>query len=357
MSAMTQEITELTLEPIRRQRQLLEASVFRAPPEPRWTTPNSVLLDHPAYRLRLFEPEAEVMIRDRRPVLVVPPEVNRSHIVDFREGQSLVATLINSGFPRVATLDWKTATAATARRDIDDSVLSILESLGNLGGEAHVIGLCQGGWESAIAAALEPDLVASLTLVASPIDFAAGEGMIRHLAQIMPMTAYRALVNLGGGVMTGRLISFGFDALMPWQRFGLKYLTLWNNLDDEVWMERYQHLDDWYRDHKDLPGPLYLRAVRELFKENRLVQGRFTCLGRKVDLSRIACPLCLVVGDRDHITPPPQIWAAQRFMSSTEVLRVETPGGHIGAFMGSEELREHWPKIIGWLQARGEPAQ
>ena len=150
--------------------------------------------------------------------------------------------------------------------------------------------------------------------------------------------------------MSGELISLGFDTLMPFERFFLKPLSVWNHVGDDEWLARYHRLNDWYRAPKDLPGPLYLRAVRELFKENRLVQGRFLCHGQRVDLGRITCPLCLVAGARDHITPPEQLYDAQPCFGSTQVRRVLTQGGHIGTFMGRTELAEHWPPLLAWLR-------
>jgi poly(3-hydroxybutyrate) depolymerase len=339
-------------EQIDRQRRFLREVVGRPGPEPNWTTRNEVILRHPAYRLRDFGGTEGGSLR---PVLVVPPEVNQSYIVDFKPGQSLAAKIREAGFCRVAALDWLTATAETRDRDVDDSIASILECIEALGGRVHLIGLCQGGWESAIAAALAPAKVESLTLVAAPIDFHAGEGMIKWLSASMPMAAYRTLVALGGGVMKGEFISSGFDSLLPFDRYFLKYLSLWNHLDEKDWMERFRDINDWYRSPKDLAGPMYLRCVRELFKENRLIQGRLEVLGRKVDLSAIKCPLALVAGKRDHITPPPQVWAAERVVGSGRTLRVETPGGHVGSFMGRRELNEFWPGLLDWLRS-GEEA-
>lgn len=354
MSEGVLDVLRFGAETPRRGRRFLQAALFRTIPTPGWVTPNEVVRESPIHRLRRFHlgaGEAAPGAGAALPVLVVPPEVNRSTIVDFHPEQSLVATIIRAGLPEVAVLEWRSATAETARRDIDESVRTILESLAHLGDRVHLIGICQGGWESAIAAALAPEQVASLTLVAAPIDFTAGEGMVKHLTQATPILGYHTLVTSSGGVMPGRLISLGFDGLMAFQRFWLKYLTLWNHLDDEAWLARHHRIDDWYRSHKDLPGPLYLRAVRELFKENRLVQGRFICLGRKVDLARVTCPLCLVAGRKDHITPAQQVWAARAAMRPCDVLQVTTPGGHIGAFMGRTELREHWPGILRWLRA------
>ncbi|HOX46726.1 MAG TPA: alpha/beta fold hydrolase [Myxococcota bacterium] len=336
-----------------RRRRFAEATCLRRAPAPAWTTPNRVALEHPAYRVRDFStgPAGQ-----RGPLLVVPPEVNHSAICDFAPGQSLVAAALRAGFGRVLAVEWRSATPETAGRDIDDSILTILEALALCGGPAHLVGLCQGGWESAIVTALRPERVRSLTLAAAPIDFHAGLGLIQALARGLPMATYRGLVELGGGVMRGQLISQGFDNLLPFERHFLKYLSVWNHLDEEDWLGRFHQMNDWYRAQKDLPGPMYLRAVRELFKENRLVQGRLTVLGEAVDLGRIACPLALVAGRRDHITPPPQVWAAAEHAASSRVLRREIDAGHVGTFMGRQAISAHWPEILAWLGRDGEEA-
>ena len=330
----------------------LQETALRERPDRDWATPNRVIREAAAYRLRDFSaPDAP----DDTPVLVVPPEVNQSYVVDFNPDQSLIRAIGNGGFPRVAALEWRSASKETSRRDIDDSIADILDCIEALGGRVHLIGVCQGGWESAIAAALRPEAIATLTLVAAPIDFSAGQGMLRQLTQLMPMAAYRAMVTASGGRMAGSLISAGFDGLMPFERLILGPLSVWTHLDDETWLGRHHQLNDWYRSPKDLPGPLYTRAVRELFKENRLVQGRLIVLGQRVDLGCITCPSCLVAGRRDHITPPPQVFAARRFLGSRDVLEVLTDGGHIGTFMGRQELTEHWPGLLAWLrEGRGD---
>lgn len=344
----------------RRSNLFFDAALFRRPPPVRWMTPNSVILENDVLRLREFtsadsiekEPNSKARSQADHPVLVVPPEVNQSVVIDFGPDQSLVAALIDAGFRRVHAIEWRHPTPATASRGVDSSIAAILDSIECIGGNVHLIGICQGGWETAIATALSPSEVATLTLVAAPVDFDAGEGMVKQLARTTPMSVYRSLVAAGDGVMRGDLISGGFDNLMIFERTWLKHLALWNHLYDRAWLERYLQLNDWYRSPKDLPGPLYLRVVRELFKENRLVRGSFLCLGRLVDLSRIECPLCLIAGHRDHITPPRQVWATRRAVSSSEVLEVETKGGHIGSFMGRTELKESWPTVFEWLHSR-----
>ena len=344
----------LLAEPWVRWRRFAEQTWARRRPEPSWQTPNRVLAEDVAHRLRDFG-GAEAAGADGMPLLVIPPEVNHSAIVDFGPGQSLVRVARDAGFARVAAVEWLSATPETAGRDVDDSIATIQAAIRTLGGRVHLVGLCQGGWESAIVAALEPSTVATLTLVAAPIDFHAGHGAVRRVAQLTPLPVYEALVRAGGGVMRGELITVGFDNLLPFERYLLKPLTIWNRLDDEPWLDRFQRLEDWYRTPKDLPGVQYLRVVKELFQQNRLIQGTFVVQGRKVDLGRIDMPLALVTGTKDHITPPAQLFALRDHARSTRVLASELSAGHIGTFMGTEALRDHWPGILRWLrQQQGE---
>jgi len=338
----------------RRQRRFLQATWLRRAPRPTWQTPNRVLLDGPAFALRSFETRGAQAADGGPPVLVVPPEVNASTIVDFAPDQSLVATLLAAGLGQVAVIEWKSASAATAGRTVDDSLAAIFDSVAALGGRVHLLGVCQGGWESACAVGLEPDVAASLTLVAAPIDFHAGAGVLEWVARGLPRAFYQAMVAMGQGRMKGELISTGFDALVPFERYWLIPLSVWNHLDEPDWMARYQSLNDWYRARKDLPGPMYLKVVQDLFKDNLLIQGRFVALGRKVDLARITCPLVLVAGAKDHITPPAQVWAAEAAVGSDRVTRVEIEAGHVGTFMGRAALREHWPRIARMILAAGD---
>ena len=331
---------------LQRQRRFLDASVLRRNPGPSWQTPHRIALEEDAYRLRVFEADHPA---SDLPLLIVPPEVNRSHIVDFGPGQSLVAAALAAGCPQIGVIDWRSARGRARGRTVDDSLGTILDGVEALGGRAHLVGLCQGGWESAMVAARVPTAVATLTLAATPIDFHAGDGVLKHVAASMPMATYAALVASGGGAMRGELISTGFDNLLPLERYLLKWWRVWQQLDDDEAMERFHRLEDWYRCPKDLPGPMYLRAVRELFKGNRLVRGRFVALGALVQLTEIRCPLALVMGSRDHITPPAQTRAILEHASPERVLELEIPAGHVGTFMGKGPLRDHWPGVLAWL--------
>jgi poly(3-hydroxyalkanoate) synthetase len=105
---------------------------------------------------------------------------------------------------------------------------------------------------------------------------------------------------------------------------------------------------------QDIPGAFYLWIVEHLFAGNELVAGELEIGGERVDMARITCPVNLLAGERDHITPPAQVFAAADHVGTpaTDVVTRVAPGGHLGLFMGSQALREHWPPLMANVAAR-----
>lgn len=312
-----------------------------------WATPHGVVLRTPSLTLRDFGGGAP---GSAHPLLFVAPEVNGSNLADYGPDQSLVMVAKAAGFGRVCVLHWEQITEATAHRDIDDSIADVVRCIDALGGRAHLLGICQGGWESAIVAALRPNQVASLTLAGAAIDFKAGGGAITRLTEAVPRQTYEAMVAAGGGVMRGEMIRLGFDALQAWNRWVVDPVQLWNRIDDEDYCERRARMDRWYRVRKDLAGPMYLRVVEDLFRHNQLIRGELEVLGRTVDLAEVVCPVAMVAGTHDHITLPEQVWAAEGAVSSDRTARFEVPGGHIGLVVGGRAQRRYWPEVFAWIK-------
>ena len=91
-----------------------------------------------------------------------------------------------------------------------------------------------------------------------------------------------------------------------------------------------------------------------MFRDNELIAGKLEIGGERVELGRIECPLYLLAGAADHITPPDQVFALARHATTpTEhIVRATTAGGHLGLFMGHEALRTHWPPLLAGVRAR-----
>jgi len=327
---------------------LAEAGELAVPPEPKWATPNSVVLDLDSMRLREFGASGGV------PVLVDAPYAGHSSsIADYAKGQSLVETLLAAGVGRVLAMDWKPATAAMRDFDIDKYLAEINVVVDDLGGAVHLVGLCQGGWMSAMYAARFPHKVRSLVLAGAPIDTDAGDGPIKKIAHSLPLSFYQDLVQAGGGRMLGRYMLAGWKSMHPEQQYVDKYLDLYRHIEDKCYIKRTEQFERWYENPIDLPGRYYLQAIQLLFKENRLAKGEFVALGRKLDLKAIRVPLFLLAGDGDDITTKDQVFNAATLVGTPQgdIVRKLVPGGHIGLFMGTRTLAEAWPEIGRWIAA------
>ena len=167
------------------------------------------------------------------------------------------------------------------------------------------------------------------------------------------MGFYRSVVALGGGLMKGELMLGGFIAIQPEAELA-KQLGLLAHLGDRDHLERYAPFEDWFKHTQDISGAFYLWIVEHLFRDNALVRGELEIGGEHVDLGRIDAPLFLLGGATDHITPPAQVFALADHTSTPadQVSKRVTSGGHLGLFMGTEALRDHWPPLMAEVYAR-----
>jgi len=256
----------------------------------------------------------------------------------------------------VYSLDWIGATPATRGAGIEDYLEFIERSSAHIGAPVNLIGDCQGGWLAAIYAALHPEQVHTLTLAGAPIDFQAGDAVINDWVQSLgreDLAFYRWVVEQGGGVLKGEHMLNGFILIRPENEVA-KHVQLLTHLHDAEHLERHRHFETWFKHVQDIPGTFYLWIVEHLFASNSLVRGTLEIGGERVDMGRIRCPLFLLAGTKDHITPPAQLFAAADHVSTppADVSTATSSGGHLGLFMGSEALREQWPPILAAVYER-----
>jgi poly(3-hydroxyalkanoate) synthetase len=256
-----------------------------------------------------------------------------------------------AGLTRAYSMDWIGATQATKHATIDGYLADVERAVATIGGPVNLVGDCQGGWLATVYAALRPDDVHTLTIAGAPIDFHAGEPVIGGYVEMFEPAFYEALVASGGGVLKGEYLLGGFIAIKPQDEVA-RQVQLLSHLDDAEHLERYSHFEDWFKHTQDLAGDFYLWIVEHLFRRNALIRGDLEIGGERVDLRRISCPLMLLAGASDHITPPPQVFRARDFVSSEVVVERLASGGHLGLFMGREALRDHWPPILAEVACR-----
>ena len=319
--------------------------------KPDWITCHEVIEEDTAYRLLGFNMDSR---KEEPPVFIIPPQAgHHSCIADFGSpAQSLVQTSMRTTGNAVYAMEWKNS--VRLNETIDDLVLYLDVCVEKAGGKVHLIGLCQGGWLATIYAAIYPEKVASLLIGAAPIDFRAGKSKVHEFVDRIPMKGYELMVRSGGGFLRGDVMLSGWKLTSPYERYVEDYVNLWESIRDDNKLERARKFRTWYEYTQNISGKWYLQAVYELFKKNKLIKGSLRVLHRNVDLGKISCPVAMIAGEKDDITPFEQVYALSDYVSTpgTHTFRRIIPkSGHIGVFMRTDS-QPHWAEALEFVTSR-----
>jgi polyhydroxyalkanoate synthase subunit PhaC len=322
-------------------------------------TPKQVIWTLNKARLYRYIPVVPAEQRHKVPLLLVFALMNRPYILDLRPGNSFVEYMVKQGYD-VYLLDWGAPGPEDKGLKFDDYVLDYLaraiRKLKAVSGsdELSVLGWCIGAILTTIYAALRPDDgLKNLLLLTAPLDFTdkTSGGFVRWVNDqyFDPDKIIDAFGN-----MPGEMIDYGAKALKPVENYIGSYLTLWDNLDNPRIVESWHAMNTWVTDLIPMAGATYKQLIQELYRENRLIEGRMIIRGERVDLSRIKASLLNVIALADHISPPCQSESIMTKVSSKDQLLLKVKGGHIGMMAGSGALKYTWPHIDSWLAARSD---
>jgi poly(3-hydroxyalkanoate) synthetase len=319
------------------------------PAEAVWTTPNSVVLELPSLRLRSFSAPSQ----GPATLVCAPYALHCANIADFAPGHSIVEVLLGNDLRRVLVTDWRSATPEMCFFSIDTYLADLNVAVDEVDAPVNLIGLCQGAWMALLFAARFPHKVRRLVLVAGPVDIRAAESRLSRLVAELPLQGFEHLVHEGGGRVLGQQVlqlwgpalgASDIDSVLQ-----LAPSAAANGRED---LE--QRFREWYAATVDLPGAYYLQVIQQLFKENRIAEGRFVALGRQIDLAAVRIPVLLFAGTRDELIAMDQLFAARRLIGTPEqdVQTITEPCDHLALFLGAKSLRRAWSEIARWLRSR-----
>ncbi len=322
-------------------------------------TPKQVIWTLNKAKLYRYIPVVPAKQRHRVPLFLVFALMNKPYILDLRPGNSFIEYMVKQGYD-VYLLDWGAPGIEDKDLKFDDYILDYLpraiRKMKAVSGcdEFTMLGWCIGAILATIYAALRPDDgLKNLILLTAPLDFTdkkAG-GFVRWVND----EAFDPdkIVSAFGNV-PGEMIDYGAKALKPVENYIGSYLTLWDNLDNPRIVESWHAMNTWVTDLIPMAGATYLQLIKELCRENRVVQGTMVIRGERVDLSRIHANLLNVIALADHISPTCQSESIMTKVSSEDQLLLKVKGGHIGMMAGSGALKFTWPHIDSWLADRSE---
>jgi len=296
-------------------------------------TPGDVVLRTEMFELVQYRPQTDT-VRER-PLLLVPPMINKYYVTDLAPDRSLIEHLVREG-QSVLAISWRNPDERHADWGLDAYAGAVLEALDaalaiTRTDAAQVIGLCAGGITTTaalghLAATDAQDKIAGLTLAVCAID---NERMGTTGAFVDPGVAAAAVADSARrGYLDGRALAGVFAWLRP------------NDLIWNYWINNYLLGKEppafdvlfWNADTTRMPAALH-REFMELSLENSMVEpGGTTILGTPVDLSKITMDSYIVAGIADHITPWQNAYRTTQLLGS-EPRFVLSTSGHIAAMV------------------------
>jgi poly(3-hydroxyalkanoate) synthetase len=265
------------------------------------------------------------------------------------------------GLTKLYSFDWlscTTATKDTTEADRLDFITRAVDSIAGNEGKTNIIGDCQGGWEATLWAAMHPERVNTLIVAGAPIDTSAGNGPAKKLMPILiphgNIALYKAMVKAHGGIVPGINNVMGSIAMDPATHVA-EHLRLFWHVHDREYLDHFSDFYDWYLHPIDLPGKLYLWAVEHLFVKNEMFKGELEVAGKTVNLRSITCPVFLLGGEEDDITPWQQVHNMRYAVGSRLVRWYLAPGGHIDLFIGHRSQAEYWTPILAQVRELSRP--
>jgi len=271
-----------------------------------------------------------------RPLVMVPPCINKFYILDLQPENSFAAHAVKER-NTVFMVSWRNVGREQGHLTWDDylekGVMSALRAAREITGgkEVNALGFCVGGTLLGAALAHEkPDWVSSVTLLATMLDFH-DTGQIGFFVDEASVRAREAAIG-NGGIFSGQDLAFVFSSLrandLVWPYVVNNYLLGGKPAAFDLLY--------WNADSTNLPGPMYCHYLRHAYLQNDLKE--------LYDLRKTGTPLFVVATREDHIVPWRSAYRSLNLFGSDEKHFVLGASGHIAGIVNppQKKRRSHW---------------
>jgi hypothetical protein len=294
-----------------------------------------------------------------RPFVVVDPRAGHGPGIGGFKADSEIGMAIAAGHPCYFIGFTPTPFPGQTMEDVFAAEAAFVAEVAHRHPDANglpcVIGNCQAGWQTMIAAATRPGAFGPIILAGSPLSYWAGTRGFAPMRYTGGMLGgswlAHATGDAGAGIFDGAWLVSNFEQLNPANTYWSKQYNLWRKVDTEG--PRYLGFERWWGGHVLLTAEEIGWIVDNLFVGNRLSANQLTLAdGTAVDLRTVTGPIVVFCSRGDDITPPAQAlgWitdlyadvAEIRAHGQTIVYCVHETIGHLGIFVsGSVSKKEH----------------
>ncbi len=327
------------------------------------SSPGSVVFENELFQLVEYAPLTPQV--HERPLLIVPPCINKFYILDLQPDNSFVRHAVSQGH-RVYMLSWVNADESIADKTwddyIEDGVIRAIGEVQAISRQATIntLGFCIGGTllacGLAVLAARGEKAAESMTLLTSFLDFSDTGVLDLFVDENMVRMRESALGQ--HGLLEGKELARTFSFLRPNE-------LVWNYVVGNYLKGETPPPFDllyWNSDSTNLPGPMYCWYLRHTYLENNLVKpDKLTVCGEKLDLRRLDMPAFIYASREDHIVPWHSAYGSAHVLSGKTQF-VLGASGHIAGVINppQKNKRSHWvssklpPTAEAWLDGAVE---
>lgn len=308
-------------------------------------TRGAVVFENDLIQLIQYSPLTETV--SEYPLLIVPPCINKYYVLDLQPENSFVRYALEQG-NNVFIVSWRNIPPELGSLTWDDYleqgvIQAIKVSLAIAGvKKLNALGFCVGGTLLACALAAlrakRQNPAASLTLLATMLDFT-DTGEISVYVDSAYVQKLEAEIGTGG-LVPGRDLALTFASLRANE---LVWFYVVNNYLKGKTPEAFDLLY-WNCDSANLPGPMYVYYVKNMYLENNLkTPGKLIMCGVPIDLAKINLPTYVLAAREDHIVPWKSSYANLPLLEG-KIEFVLTASGHIAGVVNppGKSKRSFW---------------
>jgi len=304
-------------------------------------TPGKVIFENDLMQLIQYAPATKSVLK--RPVLIVPPWINKYYVLDLTPDKSFIKWCVDQGLT-VFLISWVNPDKRLANKGFEDYVregpLKALDAIKQATGESkvHAIGYCVGGTLLAVTlahmAARRDQRVMSATFFAAQVDFTysgdlkvfAGEEQIASLERHMAERGY----------LEGRKMTNAFNLLRSND-------LIWPYVINTYFKGKAPVPFDllyWNSDATRMPAANHSFYLRNCYLQNKLSKGEMVIGGKALDLKRIKLPVYNLATREDHIAPARSVLLGSKFFGGP-VRFVLSGSGHVAGVVNPPNKKKY----------------
>jgi len=313
-------------------------------------TPSEVVYEE--NKLELLHYESRTEEQNEVPILIVYALINKPYILDLQPDRSVIRRLLDAGHD-VYMIDWNEPSRLDQHLGLHDYVNRYMDNCVDVVRERsgqdkiNLLGYCMGGTMSSIYSALTPEKVNALGLMAAGLCFDQSGGVLEEWGNEEYYDPQDVVDTFGN--VPAEFLDTGFALMDPVDNYVSKYITLYENLESDGFVQNFSRMERWLDEGIDLAGQAYVEFLEKIYQNNELYNNELELNGERVDLANIDMPVIQIIGEYDHLIPPEASKPFNDVIGSDDVTTIEYPTGHIGMSVSSSSHEDVWPEVCDWF--------